>query len=163
MQLWQQFYRNQSSGEANWHLVLFNQGISLDWLRIETLSGAVFVSHGSCACAVCLLLRELVMIKGANISAHLTTVYFGGPPLALDLGLFGIVVFDPLSMVSLFVGCGSLHPQIQHMAPAFQGEVENFSSQNETFVQSAITSVPSNIQQYSILHEMWGMAFFIWL
>lgn len=86
--------------------------------------------------AVRLLLKELVISKEANISAHLTTVYLGGPPLAPDLGLFGIVVFDPLPMVSLFWGCGSLHPQIQHMDPAFQGEVENFSSQHETFWHS---------------------------
>lgn len=107
----------------------------MDWLCREKLSNAVFVSYGSGASsAVRLLLKELVISKGANISAHLTTVYLGGPPLAPDLGLFGIVVFDPLPIVSLFSGCGSLHPEIQHMGPAFQGEVENFSSQHATFL-----------------------------
>lgn len=91
------------------------------WLCTERLSNAVFVSYGSGASSAArLLLKELVISKGANISAHLTTVYLGGPPLAPDLGPFGIVVFDPLPMVSLFWGCGSLHPQIQHMDPAFQ-------------------------------------------
>ena len=98
----------------------------------------MFVSYGSStSSAVCLLLKELVISKGANISAHLTTVYLGGPPLALDLGIFGIVVFDPLPMVSLFWGCGSLHPQIQHMDStygyALQVRWRNFSSQDETF------------------------------
>lgn len=47
------------------------------------LSEAVFVSNGSGASsAVRLLLKELVISKGANISAHLTTVYLGGPPLS---------------------------------------------------------------------------------
>lgn len=42
----------------------------------------MFVSYGSAASsAVCLLLKELLISKGANISAHLTTVYLGGPPL----------------------------------------------------------------------------------
>lgn len=92
----------------------------MDWFFSERLSNAVSVSYGSGAKpAVRLLLKELVICKGANISAHLTTVYLGGPPLAPDLGLFGIAVFDPLSMVSLFSGCGSLHPQIQHMDSAF--------------------------------------------
>ena len=90
----------------------FNQGVSLDWLCSERLSNALFVSYGSSAStAVCLLLRELVISKRANISAHLTTVYLGGPALAPDLGLFGIAVFDPLPMVSLFSGCESLDPQ----------------------------------------------------
>lgn len=94
----------------------------------------MFVSNGSdVASTVRLLLKEQVISKGANISAHLTTVYLGGPPLALDLGLFGIVVSDPLTMVSLFSGCGSLHPQFQHMDPAFQDEVENFPSQDAVF------------------------------
>lgn len=100
--------------------LLFNQGVSLVWLCSEWLSNAVLVSYGSSASpAVRLLLKELVICKGANISAHLTTVYLGGLHLALDLGLFGIGVFDPLPMVSLFSGCGSLHLQIQHMDPAF--------------------------------------------
>lgn len=94
----------------------------------------VFVSYGSVASfAVRLPLKELVISKGANISAHLTTVYLGGPPLAAQLGPFGIVVFDPIPMVSLFLGCGSLHPQIQHMDAAFQGEFGNFSSQDAAF------------------------------
>lgn len=102
----------------------FNQAISLDRRSSERLANAVFVSYGSGASSAVrlLLLKELVISQGANISAHFTTVYLGGPPLAPDLGLFGIAVFDPLPMVSLFWGCGSLHPQIQHMDPAFQGE-----------------------------------------
>lgn len=44
--------------------------------------------------------------------------------MAPDLGLSGIAVFDPLPAVSLFSGCGPLHPQIQHMDPAFKGEVQ---------------------------------------
>lgn len=115
----------------------FNQGVSLDWLYNERLSNAVFVSCGSGASsAVRLLLKELVISKGANISAPLTTVYLGGPPLAPDPGLFGIVVFDPLPMVSLFLGCGSLHPQIQHMDPALRWEFESFASQDATFWHS---------------------------
>lgn len=56
---------------------------------VNGFSNAVFVSYGSGAsAAVRLLLRELVISKGANISAHLTAVYLGGPPLALDLDLF---------------------------------------------------------------------------
>lgn len=51
-------------------------------------------------------------------------MYLGGPRLAPDLGLSGIAVFDPLPAVSLFSGCGPLHPQIQHMDPAFKGEVQ---------------------------------------
>lgn len=74
--------------------------------------------------AVPLLLKELFICEGANISAPLTTVYLGGPRLAPDLGLSGIAVFDPLPAVSLFSGCGPLHPQIQHMDPAFKGEVQ---------------------------------------
>lgn len=67
----------------------FNQVVSLDWLCSERLSNAVFVSYGSGAsAAVRLLLKELVISKEANISAHLTTVYLGGPPLAPDLDLF---------------------------------------------------------------------------
>lgn len=75
-------------------------------------------------CAVPLLLKELFICERANISAPLTTVYLGGPRLAPDLGLSGIAVFDPFPAVSLFSGCGPLHPQIQHMDPAFKGEVQ---------------------------------------
>lgn len=74
--------------------------------------------------AVPLLLKELFICEGANISAPLTTVYLGGPRLAPDLGLSGIAVSDPLPAVSLFSRCGPLHPQIQHMDPAFKGEVQ---------------------------------------
>lgn len=142
-----------------------NQGISLDWLCSEMLSNAVFVSYGSGASsAVRLLLKELVISKEANISAHLTTVYLGGPPLAPDRGLFGIAVFDPLPMVSLFWGCGSLHPQIQHMDSAFKMRLRISLPKMKLFDilwQSAAASAPTNIQLYSVLHPLPHNSFFI--
>lgn len=90
----------------------------------EMLSNAAPVPHPCANSAVRLLLKELFICEGANISAPLTTVYLGGPRLAPDLGLSGIAVFDPLPAVNLFSGCGPLHPQIQHMDLAFEGEVQ---------------------------------------
>lgn len=88
------------------------------------LSNAAPVPHPCANSAIRLLLKELFICEGANISAPLTTVYLGGPRLAPDLGLSGIAVFDPLPAVNLFSGCGPLHPQIQHMDLAFEGEVQ---------------------------------------
>lgn len=87
-------------------------------------SSAAPVPRPSANSAVRLLLKELFICEGGNISAPLTTVYLGGPRLAPDPGLSGIAVFDPLPAVNLFSGCGPLHPQIQHMDLAFEGEVQ---------------------------------------
>lgn len=64
------------------------------------LSNGVFVSYGPGASpAVRLLLKELVISEGANISAHLNVLcgFLVVPPppspLAPDLGLFGILGF----------------------------------------------------------------------
>lgn len=142
------------SGDACWHLVFFNQGISLDWFSTERLSGAVSVSYGSGASAVWLLLKELVISKGANISAHLTIVYLGGPPLALDLALFGFVVSDPLSMVSLFVDVGHCTPRFNIWVQHFKVRWRISLPKMNIFAQSAVTFAPSNIQLYSTLHPM---------
>lgn len=114
----QQFYADQRSGTLAALADLIG-------LTFEKLSNAAPVPRGPCAnSAVRLLLKELFICEGANISAPLTAVYLGGPRLAPDLGLSGIAVFDPIRAVSLFSGCGPLHPQIQHMDPAFEGEVQ---------------------------------------
>lgn len=93
-------------------------------MSLDRLSNAAPVPRPCANSAVCLLLKELFICEGANISAPLTTVYLGGPRLAPDLGLSGTAVFDPLPAVNLFSGCGPLHPQIQHMDLAFEGEVQ---------------------------------------
>lgn len=59
--------------------------MSVDLLFIEIFSDAAPLGYGSRSnCAVHLLLMELIICKGANISAPLTTVYLGGP--CLDSG-----------------------------------------------------------------------------
>lgn len=113
----QQFYTDQCSATLAASADLFGS-------TFETLSNAAPVPRPSANSAVRLLLKELFICEGGNISAPLTTVYLGGPRLAPDLGLSGIAVFDPLPAVNLFSGCGPLHPQIQHMDLAFEGEVQ---------------------------------------
>lgn len=113
----QQFYTDQCSATLAASADLFGS-------TLGTLSTAAPLPRPSANSAVRLLLKELFICEGGNISAPLTTVYLGGPRLAPDLGLSGIAVFDPLPAVNLFSGCGPLHPQIQHMDLAFEGEVQ---------------------------------------
>lgn len=123
------------------------------------LSNAAPVPHPCANSAVRLLLKELFICEGANISAPLTTVYLGGPRLAPDLGLSGIAVFDPLPAVNLFSGCGPLHPQIQHMDLAFEGEVQRtrkvgFHFPRYRLLLSVLGFAATVIQRYGAPHPL---------
>lgn len=118
----------------------FNQAISLDWLCTERLTDVVFVSYGSGASsAVCRLLKELVISKGANISPNLTTVYLGGPPLESRSLTH--------SLWCLFWGCGSLHTDLLFQV-FLSAKIKLF----KVLWQRTVTSDPTNIHLHSVLH-----------
>lgn len=114
----------------------------------ERLSNAVFVSCGSGA---------------ANIQALLTSVYHGGPALIPDLGLFGIVVFDPLPIASLFWVCESLRPQNHGSSISKWGWEFLALRWNLLTFPCAVTSALTHIQLHSVLHPVPHNSFLIWL
>lgn len=113
LQLWKEFFCNQCSREAHWYLALFNQGTVSPWIGSSVKDPLVqclfLMALVPLLCACCwgswLWARELIF-------QPIYQCVFGGPPLALDLGLFGTVVFDPLSMMSLFGGCSTYRSSI---------------------------------------------------
>lgn len=65
----------------------------------------------------------------------------------------------PLPAVSLFSGCGPLHPQIQHMDPTFKGEVQwtrkvGFHFPRCRLFLSALVFAATVIQLYGAPHPL---------
>lgn len=145
--------------------------MSLGWPCSERLSAAVLVSYGSGAnAAVRLLLKELVISKEANISAHFNhCVSWWSPPSGSRSRPLWYCGFRPTPYGEFILGmwvAASPNPpygsSISRWGGLFLFPTWNFL----TFfgkVQSPLLWLTANMQLYSVLNPLPHNSFFIWL